>query len=128
LFLFLFGMDGTLRGAKNGSFNSLLRRKHFRHALADDDARRMGIPCGDSWHDGVVGHPEVLDPIDTQLRVDFATATAFRPGRVLPTMIPIFRMSLFLRSVPAPIRFDSRIVSIDCSSNLSLRLCNTAAE
>jgi hypothetical protein len=45
---FLFGMAGTLRGAKNGSFNSLLRRKHFRHALADDDARRIGIPGGDS--------------------------------------------------------------------------------
>jgi len=80
-------MDGTLRGAKNGSFNSLLRRKHFRHTFADDDARRMGIPCGDSWHDGAVGHPEVLDPIDTQLPVDnghIVRAHFCSAGRMMP--------------------------------------------
>jgi len=43
---------------------------HVRALLADHYHRRVDVAVGDLGHDAGVDHPQALDPVHSQLRVD----------------------------------------------------------
>ena len=73
--------------------------------LADDDARSHRVSGDDPWHDGPIGDPQILDPVNSQLVIHHRhwIAAHFRRTGLVPhgrNAIPneILELKAFQRS------------------------------